>query len=248
MQDSLLVLDEVKGHIVVDTNEPPEIFRALIKMSVPILIKPLNVHGHSDYVWVRHDGAVVEVERKTWGEILSDVGRVEEQMQRHLRTVPEGEHIMLLEGMVMNTLTGTVTLKPARGNSIFVKNRSFHGERLSGLYAWLYQMAHYIMVMPTLDMESSALMLSAMFKNDQKSEHSTMKRHLVKNDFHPDPYVTMVMGMLKGVGEKRALELKKHFPTVYSLVTARPSDLVAVDGVGSRLASEWCRMMGSPYG
>lgn len=231
----------------VDTNEPHEIFAAIGQTGTKFNIDPLNAAGHSDYAWLRFDGVLKEVERKTWGEVLQSVDKVEEQMLRHIRNFTEAEHVLLLEGMAVSTGSREAKIiRPAKGGSLYVPGHTYR-QSMKGVYAWLYQMSHYITILPTMDRFMSSVALVAMFESDQKAEHKTLKRHIVVNDFHPDPVVTLIMRMLDGVGEKRALAIKEHFPTIYSLVTARPQELVMVEGIGGTLAKTFCERLGSPY-
>jgi len=241
------LLELQKGVLHADSNEPHEMFQGLGQaVGEHFRIDPLNVNGHSDYAYIKLDDTQKEIERKTWGEVLQSVDKVEEQMLRHLRAFPLAEHVLLLEGMAHSVGSRRVeVLRPTR-NGVWVGGQLFNQD-LRGVYAWLYQMSHYITVIPTMDRWSSATAVTAMFGSDQKEDHKTLKRHIAITDFNPDPVVLIMMRMLDGVGETRALALKKKFPTIYSLVTARPQDFMEVEGIGPTLARDFCRRLGSPY-
>ena len=201
-----------------------------------------NRQGHSDYWWERVDGVIKQVERKTWQEILSGVDKIEEQLSRHLSDKPNAEHILLLEGPI--TAKGDfIQAYSSKGNGFSV-GRPYR-QNITGIYAWLYQISHYYTIVPTYNIEGSAAALIAMFKSDGQDNHSTLNRNYARRSFHRDPIVEKYMGVLDGIGDTKAEELRKVFPTIASLVAAKRNDFIVLPGFGANLADKIMRQLGT---
>ena len=65
--------------ITIDIHEP-ELGRVLIGQSIPVEVVSLVDTGWGDYRWKDCNGNYVHAERKQWGEILSGMNHVEEQL------------------------------------------------------------------------------------------------------------------------------------------------------------------------
>ena len=207
-------------------------------------MEPLNSATYSDYMWANSRGTNTQVERKQWGELLANVDSVEEQLLRHINTHPKDEHVLLIEGVATQHFTGTQVLKMTN-KGIMVKGQTYSA-RLKGIYAWLYQVQTYMQVVPTATLRETAVALVAMYESDQKddTEHRTFQRHIKASTFHPNPMVTQLMGACPGIGDKRATALISRFVTVWGVFSARPVDLVQVEGIGPTLAKQILQRIG----
>ena len=233
--------------IVIDSHEPEQA-ELLLSPVVGCIRDSLNEHGWADYKWESYSSLpskreFVHVERKQWSEILSGMDKIEDQLRRHMANQPKAKLLLLIEGLVVPDAAGTVYLKATNKNNIWVKGYSSR-IRLSQVYAWLYQVQEFVEVIQTPSYEGTCIALAAMYKGDQKEAHTTFQRHYKKMDFHPNPQIVQLMGLLPGIGEKRAQVLIERFITVYGVVTASPVELATVDGIGPKLSVSLLQRIG----
>lgn len=234
--------------LYVDVHEPSEAEAYLNpSMSEPVERWPLNERGFADYMWEDHYDKVVHVERKTWGELIGAIPKVEDQLRRHSTNQPDARLILILEGMMISTPEGITTLRAANTRKVWVPNRT-SSFRIGQLYAWLYQVQRHIEVYFTPDFRGTVSALSAFYKGDQKSdeEHTTFKRHFKNIQFHPNPQVVQLMGVFPNIGEKRAIALIEEFVTVWNVVSATPEQLQRVEGIGPKLSRTMLARLGRP--
>lgn len=217
-----------------DVHEP-ELAMRLLAPSVPVSREILNERGWADYRWQNHEGKWVQVERKTWSEVLASIDAVEDQLRRHLANQPEARLLFLLEGVVTVTFEGTYVMKYVKEGSLLAKNWK-SGTRLGRVYSWLYSISGFVEVFQTFDYAMSCQFLAQAYMNDQKAIHQTFNRHFKKVMFHPNPQVVSLMGLAPNLGEKRAEALIDRFTTVYNVMIASPADLMDVNGIGKGLA------------
>lgn len=242
------------NEFLIDTNEPKEVF-VLAKPAIEATrIVPLNSDGYADYRWRTADNKVKQVERKTWGELLANTDKVEEQLHRHLSKHPSVELVFLLEGLVEPTNTGGSRVLNKQKNGYITKGREYHSN-LSGVYAWLYQVGKYCEVIQTPSLHESIIALTAMYRADQKVEHNTFHRHIKQLDFHPDPRVVTLMGMSPGLGAVRSANLIAKFISPWNILSAgfngeivvkNKYDLTQVNGIGKVLVDNMLRNIGRP--
>lgn len=226
----------------IDIHEPSEAIK-LISQSVPASVSSLNTDGYADYIWEGADGKLVQVERKQWGEVLAGIDKIEDQLRRHIKGHPDARLILLVEGTCIGDSMGTVVLKPTNRDSIWVKGYHY-ATRESQVYAWLYGISRYVELYQTSGFPATAAALVAFYKYDQKEEHNTFRRHFKQVTFNPNPQVVQLMGLMPGIGEKRAMALIAEFSTVYNIVTASPKDLARVDGIGAKLSVQLLQRIG----
>lgn len=236
-----------------DVNEPKDQI-AILAQSVPLIVAPLNVQGFADYRWKKYDGKFKQVERKTWGEVLGNLDHQEEQLQRHLTKNPDIELVFMLEGMVAQTEFGTNIIQSTSNGRIYSLGQRYNS-RLSGIYAWLYEISNYLTVVQTHSIRESAVALTAMYNHDQKDNHSTFKRHIKQVASSPNPMVTTLMGASQGLGDKRANELIKYAGTPWNIWSAGFCEHVAysdkneftkLDGIGQGVLTNVYRSIGRP--
>lgn len=230
--------------INIDVHEPEEAERFL-GTSCEVSRWSLNDAGVADYMWKDHEGRMVHVERKTWGELLGSIPKVEDQLRRHMTNQKDARLLFILEGLAVPVQSGTRLLKPTNRDTLYVMGMS-STFRMSQVYAWLYQVQKYAEVFFSPNYYGTCTAMSSFYKGDQKPEHETFKRHFKKVTFHPNPQVVQLMGVMPGVGEKRAEALIRQFSTVWNVVSAKPGELARVDGIGVKLASQLLQRVGRP--
>jgi ERCC4-type nuclease len=231
--------------LVVDVNEPIEKFLTLVMPVVPTVTEALNEALYADYRWLREDGGHTQVERKTWGEILSNVDAVEDQLRRHMKNRPSDRLLFLLEGQIDPQVDGVYVLQKAKQGSVYVHGfRS--GTRIARIYAFLYNASEYVEVFQTPNYEATCQFLVQAYKQDQKApeEHHTFSRYFKKVTFYPNPQVMQLMGLLPGLGEVKCEALIAKFTTVWNVLNASPRELQSVPGIGPTLSTNLLRRIG----
>lgn len=232
--------------ILIDVHEPSTIFMGLMQSHM-VRVDALNEHGDSDYKWKTTEGLTVQVERKQWGEVLSGMSKVEDQLRRHMDDRPKDKHILLIEGLCApNGKGGIHTLRSTNRATLFSRSRDY-SVRPNALHAWLYQVSKFIEIQHTASEWDSVHALSSFYAGDSKddSEHRTFSRHYKSVTFHPNPQVTMLMGLLPGVGEKRAEALIAEYGTVWESIHADPKEIARLPGFGPSI-KDILRRIGRP--
>ena len=230
--------------IIADVHEPPEFYKYLNGV-VDTERRDLNSRGYADYYWHGVGGREVQIERKQWGELLSGLDSIENQLRNHLQRRPECTTGLLVEGLVCGSPTGTVILRGTSKNNIYVPGYE-SGIRLTQVYAWLYQVSNYIQIYFTSGYFETCQALLSFYRGDQKPEdnHTTFKRTFKKIQYTVDPRVTQFMGAFPNIGEKRAIALVRKFGTLVNLVVAGVDEVQEVDGMGPKLATTLLRQAG----
>ncbi len=228
-----------------DTFEPKNI-EDLIAQSVPIQKKNLNhALGIADYLWFTCDGHRVQVERKQFDEILSDMDGVEELLSRELDNGIE-ETVLLCEGgcePVPGVKNFTQTWKSAKGGKIMVPSHKYQTS-YKGLMAWFYQLDKAgVTIVTTNHWIGSASALVAMYESSQDPKHKTLRRY-VKDKIiikSKNPHVLTLMGIKGGgIGEEIAKSLISRYGTAHYTMKQDISDLAETmvgddDGVQKRM-------------
>lgn len=246
-----MILKENK--LIIDVNEPTEILPWLAQV-VTVDKQPLNVQGFADYKWTKYNGRERQVERKTWGELLSNVEHVEEQLQRHLTKNPDIELVFMLEGMVVQNQAGSTVLSATNNNRVYVLGRRYTA-RLNGIYAWLFEISNYLTVLQTSSLYESSIALAAMFNHDQKEQHSTFRRTIKQIAYTPDPRTVTLMGGSLGLGDKRAQSLIDYAGTPWAIWSAGycehmqykdKYEFTKIDGIGKGILDNVYKTIGRP--
>lgn len=242
------------SEFLIDVNEPHEILPPLIQSIQDAQLYPLNSQGFGDYRWKKYNNSYRMVERKTWGEILANPDKVEEQLQRHLTKNPDIELVFMLEGMVSQTEIGAVVLKQTTNKGLYVPGHRY-STRLSRIYSFLFGLTDYCTVFQTSGLIESACLLVAMYNHDQKEEHGLLKRHIKQIEFNPDVRVTTLMGATPGLGDKRASSLVNVAGTPWNVWSAGYCEhsvlkdkytLTGVEGIGKGILDNMYRSIGRP--
>ena len=217
--------------ILVDSHEP-ELIEALIKQVVPTHRLALNPK-YADYMWHSVDGHRIQIERKQIGEILSGMGKIETQLRREIESGVE-ETLLLYEGdcKPVPKMHGSITQawqKSKKGN-IIVPGREYHVS-YAGFQAWLSQLDKAgITSVKTMDMETTAYAIVALYNNSLKLEHTTLNRYVKEHIVikGQSPYVHSLMGLKNaGVGEERAKALVERFGTPWNLFNQDDTEIAA---------------------
>jgi len=233
----------------VDVNEPDYMVRTL-SQTLQIERKALNAHGEADYAWLRYDGDKAQVERKTWGELTTNINNVERQLFNYLQR--DSTHVILaLEGIAVPCPAGTRTYKlTSHKSKAFVVEQSVRSAGIQLYYAWLHQVSRYCEIQYSADLTTTAYLISALYKADQKpeEEHRTFRRHLKQVTWHPNPQVKMLMNLAHGlgIGEELGERTILAFGTVWNVLTSTPDQLSMVDGLGKATARKLLRQVGRP--
>lgn len=219
----------------IDVHEPSDAM-SLMGSSVACSREVLNEHQWGDYRWQCSDSSWVNVERKTWPEILASLDSVEDQLRRHKKNQPNARLIFVLEGMVSPAADGTYTLKET-GQKLWVRGYK-SGTRVGRILAWLYEASQFVEVFQTTTYEMTCQFLVQAYKQDQKveSEHKTFNRYFKKMTFHPNPQVLMLIGIMPGIGEVKAEAIIARFTTLWQVLNASPGELSSVPGIGDKTA------------
>jgi hypothetical protein len=240
----------------IDVNEPHEI-TLLLQPIGDVNIKPaqpLNAQGYADYRWFKHDGKQVQVERKTWPELLANPDAVEEQLHRHLTKHSSVELVFMLEGVPVQADIGTNVLKPSK-SGVWVKHGYRSSTRLKRVYSLLYRFSEYMRVVQTTSLVESGIMLCSMYESDQKAEHTTFNRHIKQVQFNTDNRVLTLMGSSPGLGDRRATDIIEHCGTPWNFFSAGWTNSPAIKdwrevtqlkGIGEPLIKSVLRNIGRP--
>ena len=237
-----------------DVFEPDLIYN-LLKQSIEVQRHNLVQLGFADYVWFAHDGHRIQVERKQWGEILSDPDHVEEQLRREL--IAAEETILLVEGVAEATALGMDTYTKSGDKPYFRLQHSYGTPKhpQSGLYhriqSWLWQLDKAgISVYRTCHNNDTAGALVAWYHSSQKESHTTLQRYIKPhvNIKAYDPAVLTLMG-IEGVelGEVRAKALLSYFGSIWDVFNAPLSSLVDVEGIGPGIARKLISAIRRPF-
>ena len=230
--------------IYIDTHEPKEA-QQHISPVVECTVSAFNEAGYADYHWRDHAGELVQVERKQWLECFTKMDAVEDQLRRHMKGQPGARLILLIEGFGVPVLGGMSQLRTTNKDRVWVLGGST-SIRYTQAMAWLYQVEKYVEVYHTASFEATCQALCAWYKADQKTEHTTFTRHFKQMAFHPNPSVVQLMGLMPGIGEKKAEALIAKFNTVYNVINSSPAELATVPGIGKTLSVTILQRIGRP--
>ena len=89
-------------------------------------------------------------------------------------------------------------------------------------------------------------LIVALYKADQRADHTTFERYIRQVEFHPNPQVQRLLGMGEGlgIGPTRAEALIRKFGTVFRVISSSPEELASVEGIGNTLAARLLRGVG----
>ncbi|KKM94148.1 hypothetical protein LCGC14_1201270 [marine sediment metagenome] len=231
----------------IDNHEPSQLIE-LLGQTTPTQVSALNSAGYADFKWWDGDQDK-QIERKTWNDLLADLGSIETQLMRQMDNHPECTLALLIEGIAVpgkGITGGTAVLRQTKGTKGLYYQSHQSKVNMQAIYAWIYQVSKYMEVYQTPDLYSTAKAITAFYSSDQKEGHTTFNRHLKEKTFHPNPQVTSLMGMVPGIGPVKAEALIGKFGTVWEILNSTPDRLAVVHGVGVKETTRWLRLIGRP--
>ena len=229
--------------LLIDIHEP-KLIVDLLKQSIPdVYVTSLNTDMKADYYWMGVDGHTIQIERKQWGELVGEFDRIEEIIRKYMDN--SDEMYLLMEGVARPTQIGVEALE-IYGKKI-VKSHIFK-RRYSEVMSWLWQLDKSgITVFNTFDEASTAIAISAFYKNSMKLEHTTLQRYIKhKNQaWHPNPHVQNLIDVFgANIGPVRAEAAVRAFGTYWNVINQNIDSLSCVEGWGSKTAEQLLRAIG----
>ena len=146
---------------------------------------------------------------------------------------------------------GSITDK--LGVTVGILSGQEHEFHFSILYAWLHRLAQCgIVTYWTINWMETAKLLATIYRNEQKptEEHSTLRR-IIKPRLQikdADPFIKALLYLSSAykldIGEIKAKALADKFCNLLDLATASISDVMAVEGVGKKIAGKLLSALG----
>ncbi len=205
--------------LVIDSNEPEDIPEKLRGLGVEFEIKKI---APGDYVL-----GPVGIERKTLADFFGSLvkQRLFEQVQRLRDAYPQP--LVILEGDLAEIST-------------FRQPQAILGALLS------LETTERVPVLTTADKDQTALLLSVLWKRQDKGAAEYGLRHKPKGLTREQRQRFLVEG-LPSVGETLARNLLAHFGSVRSVFTASEEELKRVAKIGDVRAGEIVRLLAARY-
>lgn len=228
--------------LLVDANEArnhPTLIDWL-RQSVDVNVASINQTAGSTVIYpdfvVFGGNKLVGINRKTWGEVLSSIDKVEEQLQRELAG-PVEQLALLIEGQATPDgqqgawayNLGWGELKLWRGDSVgsIPFRRQHYQANYKGIMNWLTRLEWMgIQVIYSAGLYDSACRMVAMHDLVMKNEDSKTLNRLIKAQFSVlslDPQekamALSLMGLQQaGVGEELGLTIASAFGSITELI------------------------------
>src|SRR5439155_22158250 len=219
-----------------------------VQQAVPTAaLASLNDADWAAYWWLDRTEKPVQAERKTWSDLTSGLDIIEYQLRQQMKAHPEARRMLIVEGVALPSMMGTVVYQQSKGSKrdVFYASRE-QQTRFSMIMAWLYQVEKFIEVYFTADLRATCQALVAFYQADQKENHQTFERYLRVADWHANPQVEAMMAIGRGVGigPAKAEALIKRFGTIWAVLSARPDQLQQVAGLGRTNSLRLLRKVG----
>jgi Fanconi anemia group M protein len=202
-----------------DTNEPEDILDRLVDLKVDVERRKI---APGDYVV-----GPIGIERKSLSDFFSSIvkKRLFEQVRRLKEAYPQP--LVLLEGDLAEISTYR------------------HPQSLLGALVAL-EVSERVPVLTTADKDQSALLLSVIWRRQDKGAASYGLRHKPK-DMSLDERQRFLVEGLPSVGETLSHALLERFGSVRAVFNASQDDLKRVPKIGDVKAAEIVRLATSPY-
>ena len=209
----------VRIPLIVDANEPEDIQEKLRALGVDFEVKKI---APGDYVL-----GPVGIERKSLSDFFSSLvkKRLFEQVQRLRDAYPQP--LVILEGDLAEIST-------------FRHPQSILGALLA------LETTERVPVLTTADKDQTALLLSVLWKKQDKAAAEYGLRHKPKG-LTLEQRQRFILEGLPSVGETLARNLLEHFGSVYAVFTASEEELKKVAKIGDGKAAEIVRLVGARY-
>lgn len=205
--------------LIVDSNEPEDVAEKLRELGVEFEVKKI---APGDYVL-----GPIGIERKTLTDFFGSLvkKRLFEQVQRLRDAYPQP--LVLLEGDLAEIST-------------FKHPQAILGALLS------IETTERVPVLTTADKDQTALLLSVLWKRQDKSAAEYGLRHKPKG-MSMDQRQRFILEGFPSVGETLARSLLEHFGTVHAVFNASEDELKKVAKIGDLKAAEIVRLVRAPY-
>ncbi|HEX9341704.1 MAG TPA: ERCC4 domain-containing protein [Thermoplasmata archaeon] len=205
--------------LVVDSNEPEDISERLRELGVTIEVRKI---APGDYVL-----GPIGIERKALSDFFNSLvrKRLFEQVQRLREAYPQP--LLILEGDLAEIST-------------FKHPQSILGALLA------LEVAERVPVLTTADKEQTALLLSVLWKRQDKGAAEYGLRHKPKAMTIEQRQRFLIEG-LPSVGETLARNLLERFGSVRAVFNASEEELKRVPKIGEVKAAEIVRLASAPY-
>jgi Fanconi anemia group M protein len=209
----------MRAPLVVDVNEPEDLPERLRELGVDLEVRRL---APGDYVL-----GPVGIERKTLTDFFNSLirKRLFEQVQRLRDAYPQP--LVILEG----DLSEISTFK--------------HPQSVLGAFLAI-ETKERVPILTTADKEQTALLLSILWKGQDKGAPEYGLRHKPKALSLGQRQRFLVEG-LPSIGETLARNLLERFGSVRAVFDASEDDLRKVPKIGEVKAAEIVRLLTSPY-
>jgi len=209
----------VRVPLIVDSNEPEDIPEKLGELGVEFEIKKI---APGDYVL-----GPIGIERKTLYDFFNSMirKRLFEQVRRLRDAYPQP--LLILEGDLAEISTFR------------------HPQAIMGALLAL-ETTERVPVLTTADKEQTALLLSVLWKRQDKGASEYGLRHKPKTLTMDQKQRFLVEG-LPSVGETLAKNLLEHFGSVRAVFNASEEELKKVSKIGDVKAAEIVRLLATKY-
>ncbi len=209
----------VRVPLIVDSNEPEDIPEKLRELGVDFEVKKI---APGDYVL-----GPVGIERKSLSDFFSSLvkKRLFEQVQRLRDAYPQP--LVILEGDLAEIST-------------FRHPQSILGALLA------LETTERVPVLTTADKDQTALLLSVLWKKQDKAAAEYGLRHKPKG-FTLDQRQRFLVEGLPSVGETLARNLLMHFGSVRAVFNASEEELKKVAKIGDVKAAEIVKLVAAAY-
>ena len=205
--------------LVVDVNEPEDIADRLRDLKIPIEVRRI---APGDYIL-----GPVGVERKTITDFFNSMvrKRLFEQIRRLREAYPRP--LLILEGDLAEIST-------------YKSPQAFLGALLA------VEIGERVPILTTVDKDQTALLLSILWKREQRGASEYGLRHKPKTLTLEQRQRFLVEG-LPSVGETLAKNLLEGFGSVRAIFNATEDDLKRVPKIGEVKAAEIVRLVTAAY-
>ncbi|KKN15404.1 hypothetical protein LCGC14_0986460 [marine sediment metagenome] len=224
--------------IVQDVYEP-QYMEQMLGSFMQVKIDNLVHKGLLDYFWFAFDGHSITAERKEWGDLMSNLARLEKQ----LRTASNhaDEVLLIAEGVPVPLAGGEVALFQMGKNDKYLRRTKISGMKYASIMAYIWQLKRVANITTyfTSTIQGTAWALKTFVEASQKVESQVLQHHVrtraVKWQTNPRVETLMAIKDKEGyvVGEKKAMELDEQIGSLWNIASMAPEAVSQVcEGIG----------------
>jgi hypothetical protein len=256
--------------IFMDLAEPDNIEK-IIAPVVPVVRGSLNQMNKADYVFGSMlDGRTIQVNRTQTAELLSNIDSFEDELSRYYNNA--NEFYAIIEGIISPFRLGSVKANPKTSLTIrpkappgqlytysvsdsgFVFNEHLFDVSDTMYWAWRYQIDKAgITVMETINYVETAVAITAIYKNAQKSEHTTLNRyykpriHIKEKNVQVQALVNLSQAYKLNIGEVKAKQIIAQYGNLFNFLMADRGELERMDGIGKKTVDNIMEKVGREW-